>query len=90
MSSAEKWLFICPSSAAFVRVCDLYGDSREEIIYIPESKDSSISEKYTFQGTNACLVLPEEILLDMNVTGPSHVHLITCFLLILSLPSYCD
>lgn len=66
-----------PSSAAFARLRDLYGDSREEIIYIPGSKDSGISEKYTFQGTNAFLVLPEEILLDVNVTGPSLLHLVT-------------
>lgn len=58
-----------PSSAAFARLHDLYGDSREETIYIPESKDSSICEKYTFQGTNAFLVLREESL--VNVDEPS-------------------
>lgn len=39
------------------------------MIYITESRDSSISEKNAFQGTNASLVLPEEILFDVDVSG---------------------
>lgn len=75
-----------PSSASFARLRDLYRDNREEIIYLTESRDSRISEKYTFQGTNAFLVLPEEILFDVDVSGTSLFYLIASFLLILSLP----
>lgn len=79
-----------PSSATFARLHDLYGDSRKEIIYIPESKVSSISQKYTFQGINAFLVLPEKILLDVDITGLSLLHLVASFLPILSLPPHRD
>lgn len=60
-----------PSSASFARLRDLYRDNRKEIIYITESRDPSTSEKYAFKGTNAFLVLPEEILFDVDVSGTS-------------------
>lgn len=44
------------------------------------------SEKHTLQGKNAFLVLPEEILLDVDVTGLSLPYLVASFLLILSFP----
>lgn len=60
-----------PSSDSFARLHDLYRDNRKEIIYITESRDSSISEKNAFRGTNLSLVLPEEILFDVDVNGTS-------------------
>lgn len=68
-----------------MRLRDLYGGSKETI-YTPESKDSSISEKYTLQGKDAFLVLPEKILLDVGVAGLNLLYLIASFLLILSVP----
>lgn len=59
-----------------MRLRDLYGGSKETI-YTPESKDSSISEKYTLQGKDAFLVLPEKILLDVGVAGLNLLHLIS-------------
>lgn len=60
-----------PSSDSFAGLHDLYRDNRKEIIYITESRDSSISEKNAFQGTNTSLVLPDEILFDVDVSGTS-------------------
>lgn len=62
-----------PSSALFVRLHSLYRDNRKEIIYIIESRNPSISEKHAFQGTNASLVLPEEILFDVDISGTSFI-----------------
>lgn len=60
-----------PSSDSFARLHDLYRDNRKEIIYITESRDSSISEKNAFRGTNVSLVLPEEILFEVHISGTS-------------------
>lgn len=65
-----------PSSATFVRLCDLYGDSKEETIYTPDGKDSSLSDKYTLQRKNTFLALPPEMLLGVEVAGPSLIYLL--------------
>lgn len=87
MSSAEKWLFICPAQP-HLQECMIFMETAEKKLFTyQKAKDLSISAKYTFQGTNAFLVLPEGILLGASLTGPSLLHLLASFLLMLSVPN---
>lgn len=85
MSPAEKWLFICPAQP-LLQDCMIFMETAEKKLFTYwKAKDLSISEKYTFQGTNAFLVLPEEILLGVSLG--SSLHLVASFLPMLLLPN---